>query len=192
MFINILFIALIWKPNSKKVKTDSNMNITDSINDINNSVDYLKTELLKALNEKLPPIIIKSVKVINTYYDDHNNLISIIHDRLIHSSETISLFPEIEYEGLWGRYKTITIFIKFIQIGGLNYLYEYDLTISDSGKFHLNPLRKTDNSYWKAGNYRYEIWYDGIMLKDHKFTIINTNKKCLNKFPYNKIHNLTT
>jgi TolA-binding protein len=135
------------------------------------------TKLKKQLDavSQYYPIIIKSIKVGNTYYD--NNIETAYGDTL-RSSSSMYLTPQIEYIGL--KNTPITLYLKLYQNGQVStssnspsgYTYKSNITISaDEKKIVVGGWGSETIGHWSAGNYRYEIWYDDMCLKAVDFKL---------------------
>jgi myosin heavy subunit len=135
------------------------------------------TKLQKQLDavSQYYPIIIKSLKVGNTYYD--NNIETEYGDTL-RSSSSMYLTPQIEYIGL--KNTPITLYLKLYQNGQIStssdspsgYTYKSNITISAAErKIVVGGWGSKTIGHWTVGNYRYEIWYEGTCLKAVDFTL---------------------
>jgi hypothetical protein len=134
-------------------------------------------EQLNKISQYNPvPLIIKSLEIGNTYYD---RAIETQYGDTLHSSTSMYLTPQIEYIGL-KKDTTITLYAKLYRKGILKrkykispsrYTYKYDITISGEGTVSLLGWGSETKGSWSTGNYRYEIWYNGVCLKAVDFTL---------------------
>jgi DNA repair exonuclease SbcCD ATPase subunit len=121
------------------------------------------------------PIIIKSIKVGNV--DRIGNVETACGEKL-YSSTSMYLTPQIEYIGL-KQGQTITLYLKLYNDGNLStsttspsgYSFERDISISNEGKERMRGWGDMSKGSWDAGNYRYEIWYEGTCLKTVDFIL---------------------
>lgn len=120
------------------------------------------------------PIIIKSLKVGNLY---HNFKKETDFGNTIYSSNSMYLVPQIEYIGL--KDTAINLNVRLFQqktiIRGKNspnnYTFSDKINITDKGIEDLKGWGGEKKGYWKAGSYRYEIWYNNVCLKATDFKI---------------------
>jgi len=133
-------------------------------------------KLNKQLNEVAQyPIIIKSIKVGNTY---KGGTIETNYGNTLYSSTSMFLRPQIEYIALKPN-QTITLYLKLYENGSLReltssisgYSTKDDVYVSSEGKAELSGWGNEIKGQWPKGNYRYEIWYNGMCLKTVDFTL---------------------
>lgn len=120
------------------------------------------------------PIIIKSLKVGNTYKD---GTIETDFGNTLYSYNSMFLMPRIEYVGL--NNTSITLLLKLYKDGVLSlgatsldgYSYDSNINVTYEGVASLSAWGSETKGNWSAGNYRYEIWYNNICLKTLNFTL---------------------
>jgi hypothetical protein len=140
-----------------------------------------KTSKIRELENKLQdigtvfPLIIKSLKIANTY---QNGSIETDYGNQIYSSTSMYLKPQIEYIALTPN-QTITLYQKLYKNGELSrgtaspdgYSTQSKININSKGKVGLTGWGNEIMGHWPAGNYRFEIWYNDVCLKAINFTI---------------------
>jgi hypothetical protein len=89
----------------------------------------------------------------------------------IYSQETVCLFPKIYYTSYSTNYYKLDI-KWYNPNGGLigESSEEYTLYKGNSDKI-LNGWENKNKKRWKAGNYKIEIWCEGVKLSEKYFTI---------------------
>lgn len=128
---------------------------------------------------RLPDIY--SIEIGNETYDG-----DVITDygQTIYSSETMYLFPRINYKSYADREYTFDVkWIKpdgSIRRGdsspaGYSQSFPYSLSYGEGNKYLYSWGSKTKGN-WEAGDYAIEIWCEGTLLKRKEFTIFSKKK----------------
>ena len=155
-------------------------NLSERINSLQEEkgkIEEEKQSLQQKLNDisTVYPLIIKSIKVGNTY---SNGEVETPFGDMLYSKNSMYLEPQVEYIGL-KQDTTIRLYTKLyrgkeLRIGRNSpsggYTSCRPVTLSESGKAQLGRIGG-NRGYWSRGNYRYEIWYVGMCLKTVYFTL---------------------
>ena len=142
----------------------------------------------KSMNERLQleldtlrtlyPIYITKLEVANA--DNHGNAISSF-GKTISASSSMYLMPRITYWGLKVGEK-ITLYVRLydnedkLVTGssspkGYSYDCKIDPILPNENMLSLSGWGGGDKGHFRAGSYRYEVWYEDICLKQHVFTL---------------------
>ncbi len=142
----------------------------------------------KSMNERLQleldtlrtlyPIYITKLEVANA--DNHGNAISSF-GKTISASSSMYLMPRITYWGLKVGEK-ITLYVRLydnedkLVTGssspkGYSYDCKIDPILPNENMLSLSGWGGGDKGHFRAGSYRYEVWYEDMCLKQHVFTL---------------------
>ncbi|MDR2424946.1 MAG: zinc ribbon domain-containing protein [Prevotellaceae bacterium] len=165
----------------KNSLTEKNTELVDEKNRLKKENTQLADDKSKLQNQinaaaEYCPIVIQSIKVCNTYKD---GTIETDYGKTIYASSSMFLSPQIEYVGLKTG-QTITLYTKLyagkiLQYNAKDslsgYTYKTEITVSSTGKTGLSGWGDEKKGHWKKGDYRYEVWYDGKLLKKIDFQL---------------------
>lgn len=143
----------------------------------------IKGELssLKAENETLKkyalPIVVNNIQIGNVDYDGN---IDTEYGNTIYDYKTMYLKPKISYFGVTKIGSSITLYSKFFKNGVLStgtsspsgYSTSFTLTVNKGTNIaYGGGWGNKERGHWSSGQYRYELWYNGMCLKALDFTI---------------------
>lgn len=147
--------------------------------DLSETKDELSS--LRAENETLKqyalPIVVNSIQIGNVDYDGN---IDIDYGNTIYDYKTMYLKPKISYYGVTKIGSSITLYSKFFKNGVLStgtsspsgYSTSFTLTVNKgSNTAYGGGWGNKERGHWPSGQYRYELWYNGMCLKALDFTI---------------------
>ncbi len=120
------------------------------------------------------PIIIKKIEVGSE--DASSHIISAYGSKIM-SENTMYLTPRIDILALQNQ--KIKLYVKLIKEGVLctgetspfGYTYNDEVDILGDSELDLSGWGGNVKGEWLAGNYRFEVWYNGYCLKSLDFRI---------------------
>lgn len=154
--------------------------LEDKNQSLSSEVKNLRTQnsSLQSQNDNLKqnqPLKISDVKVGVVNYDGD---IIVNYGNTIYSSQTRYLKPQITLYSYSSKF--VTFYIKLYTPNGMStgssspsgysYTSEHYLT-TGTNTIQLGGWGNNTSGNWQSGNYRYEIWLNGICLKQHSFYI---------------------
>ena len=155
-------------------------NLESQNSSLNSDVANLRSQnsTLQSQNDNLKgnqPLQINDLKVGVT---DYNNNIIVSYGNTIYSSQTKYLCPRISVYSYSSKnvkfyiklYKNNTLSTGSSSPSGYSYTSEAYLS-SGNNTIDLGGWGSNTSGNWSSGSYRFEIWYNGICLKAHSFTI---------------------
>jgi hypothetical protein len=136
---------------------------------------------LRAENETLKqyalPIVVNSIQIGNVDYDGN---IDTDYGNTIYDYRTMYLKPKISYYGVTKIGSSITLYSKLFKNGVLSTGTSSPSGYSNSFTLIVNKGSNTaygrgwgnkERGHWPSGQYRYELWYNGMCLRALDFTI---------------------
>ena len=122
------------------------------------------------------PLVIESIKVGNMF---DNGTMDLSYGSTIYSSQTMYLTPQITYKGFVDR--SVSFKVKMFNADGVlcsntsspnGYTYSQDRFVyKGNNTIEFMGWGGANRGFWKSGSYRFEIWYDGVMLGSKQFYI---------------------
>jgi len=123
------------------------------------------------------PIVVNNIQIGNVDYDGN---VDTDFGNTIYDYRTMYLKPKISYYGVTNIGSTITLYSKFFKNGVLStgtsspngYSTSFTLSVYKGSNVALGGgWGNKERGHWSAGQYRYELWYNGMCLKALDFTI---------------------
>jgi len=162
----------------------NNINSTKkTISDLQNKINASNADISE-LRNKIDEIIEKNpIHVTNIFIGNFykNGDIETKYGNTLYCQNTMYLKPKIIYTIINERmkYETIELNVKLYREGllqnGVNspsgYCYNNSILISPSGVEYLKNWGGETKGFWRKGSYKYEIWYNGIMLGYKNFKV---------------------
>jgi hypothetical protein len=122
------------------------------------------------------PILIESLKIGNV---DSRGKVETEHGKQLLSARSMYLSPKIAYRGVRLDEK-ITLFVKLFLNERLSasadsangYSYKVEITVQKTDDVVLTGWGGSRKGHWPVGSYRFEIWYQDILLKSADFELL--------------------
>ena len=146
------------------------------LSDINEELSSLQSEN-ETLRQYALPIVVNSIQIGNVDYDGN---IETEYGNTIYDYKTMYLKPKIAYYGVTKIGSSITLYSKLFKNGVLStgtsspsgYSNSFTLNVnSGSNISYGSGWGNKERGHWSSGQYRYELWYNGMCLKAVDFTI---------------------